>query len=147
MSFPTRNPRSALESVQRFAHVIRYAIDPSRKDRKQDWVVPIGHWDVMPGTSGLVEAFGIPSRSDSKRCSRALFFAKAGSVVPMHWHDYTEYVLIEHGKGIYTLDGLKQQVSDGDVYFFPARAHHDFLALTDVYAYVWFRKNEVLHML
>ena len=48
----------------------------------------------------------------------------AGATIPSHWHSFTEYTVLLSGKATLTVEGKSVQLSAGDYFVIPAKAHH-----------------------
>ena len=51
----------------------------------------------------------------------------AGSRFAMHWHTYTETVVVMQGSVQITLDGVRHTATEGSYIIIPGQAHHEWL--------------------
>lgn len=106
-----------------------HAMSRSVKPIVQPWAkAKFGGLEVLPSCSSFAVARGNPMTGPSMLIVKA----KAGCVVPWHWHSVREELMIVSGQAkVDIADFGTRVVHQGDYVMLPARHHHQFECRTD----------------
>ena len=86
-------------------------------------------WNIPSSRPGFPEGLRNAPIATDPATGGVTYLARfpAGSRFAMHWHTYTETVVVLQGSVQITLDGVRHTATEGSYIIIPGEAHHEWL--------------------
>lgn len=78
------------------------------------------------GTKDTTIRWLITKEDGARNFAMRMFEIKEGGYTPYHRHDWEHEVFVLEGKGILVVDGVENELNEGDVVFIPPNVPHQF---------------------